>query len=310
MKFRLHPLILALLVSSTLSAQKLWDYGVKFSAANYLGEIGGKDGPRRDFLWDMKLGVSKAGSGAFARRQFNRYVALNIGFNYGRISGADSLTIYEPRKARNLNFRNDIFELSARAELYPYTINDFGTQSIRSSDLKTYLFAGIGVFNHNPKGERLGEWHELRPLKTEGQKEEYNRFEISIPVGLGVLYTYRHRWRYGWEFSWHKTFTDYLDDVSTFYPDPADLDPANNNLAAKMSNRTGEVADWIEENFETGLASFGPGQVRGSPKYNDAFLFTTFTVSYVLRGKSIFYRQKYSWLTNKRARGRKTRAKF
>ena len=36
-------------------AQWLWDFGGTMGATNYLGDIGGKEGERRDFISDIKL---------------------------------------------------------------------------------------------------------------------------------------------------------------------------------------------------------------------------------------------------------------
>jgi hypothetical protein len=45
----------AFLMSLSTFAQYQWDYGLKVGGANYLGDIGGKELTRRDFVWDMHL---------------------------------------------------------------------------------------------------------------------------------------------------------------------------------------------------------------------------------------------------------------
>jgi hypothetical protein len=49
---------------------------------------------------------------------------------------------------------------------------------------------------------------------------------------------------------------------------------------------------------------------RGDPTHNDSYLTLTLTYSYVLKGQSNFYRQRYSWIRGKKRVGRKSRAKF
>ena len=47
------------MVTTKVDAQYAWDFGMHLGGANYLGEMGGKDQPRRDFVWDMKLGQTR-----------------------------------------------------------------------------------------------------------------------------------------------------------------------------------------------------------------------------------------------------------
>ncbi len=161
-----------------------------------------------------------------------------------------------------------------------------------------------------------GEWYDLRPWQIEG--EEYGAFGVAIPAGIGLYFTFDKTWRFGWELSWRTTFTDYLDDISTDYLDPAEyyarLSPEEADLASQFASQTyaaliDEIADPSSgsvndhryvENFST---------KRGDPTHNDSYLTTQFTIGRVIRGRSEFYRKKYSWLKN-RTGARKSRAKF
>ena len=66
---------LVLLGLSQAQAQYAWDIGVHLGGANYLGEMGGKDQPRRDFVWDMKMSQTRWCVGVFGRRKINRLLA-------------------------------------------------------------------------------------------------------------------------------------------------------------------------------------------------------------------------------------------
>lgn len=298
------------LSSSSAFSQYYWDVGLKLGGSNYLGEMGGQDQPRRDFIYDLKLGQTSFLAGGFARYKLNNLLSFELGFNYGRIRGADSLSSYGPRVGRNLSFRNDIKELSLKTQAYFYNVYDVGRTGRYILSFRSYAFLGGAVFHHSPKAYYKGEWHKLRPLKTEGQDNEYPQFSFSIPKGVGFYFTYKKQYRFGWEFGWRTTFTDYLDDASTSYPEESELE---SELARELSDRSdgayqkaGSESELPpQENYSTA------GSPRGDPTNNDSYIFTSINVSYVIRSKSNFYRSRYSWLNRqRRLLQRKTRTKF
>lgn len=300
------------------SAQYAWDFGVHVGAANYLGEMGGTDQPRRDFVWDMKLSQTRWAIGGFARRKLNRMFSLNAGLMYLRIQGADALSTYRPRVGRNLNFRNDMFELYVRPEFTIYQDNDLGGQGRYRMDFRLFGYVGIAAYYSNPKGQlnRQGEFYTLQPLNTE--LANYSRFGLAIPVGLGFHITKARRHRFGMDMGWRTTFSDYLDDVSTTYKDPASLPEGVNGLSDQMADQS-NFAYALDNTlphpdnygyYDSGGPSPKKENVRGDPTHNDSYLTLTFTYSYVLRGQSNFYRQRYNWMRGNKRVGRKSRAKF
>ncbi|MEO8066892.1 MAG: DUF6089 family protein [Flavobacteriales bacterium] len=323
---KLYVLIVALLLTGTAKAQYAWDIGFHVGAANYLGEMGGKENPRRDFIWDLKLSQTRWAFGVFARRKINRFISINAGLMYLRIQGADDLSIYRPRRFRNLNFRNDMFELYVRPEFTIYADNDIGGRGRYRTDFRLFAYVGAAVFYHNPKGQLYGEgsWVALRPLDTE--LAGYSQVGFAIPAGMGFHFTFKRRHRIGWDFGWRTTFTDYLDDVSTVYVDPNLLPGGINGQSAQFQDQSQPAIDaaysadpslnydsWI---LQYGYEAGGPGpsrpkeNIRGDPTHNDSYLTMTLTYSYVLKGQSNFYRQRYSWVRGKKRIGRKSRAKF
>lgn len=292
-----------LLLLPSAQAQYAWDFGLHLGAANYLGEMGGKDQPRRDFVWDMKLGQTRWTLGGFARRKINRLISVNGGLMYLRIQGADALSTNIGRAGRNLNFRNNMFELYVRPEFTIFQDNDLGGRGRYKTDFRLFGYVGIAALYHNPQGQinRQGEFYDLRPLRTE--LVDYSAFEIAVPAGIGFHFTKKRRHRFGWDMGWRTTFTDHLDDVSTVYADPVQLqDP----LAISLANQTAFVLDPNQPRYY----SYLPGEKRGDPTRNDSYLTMTFTYSYVLRGQSNFYRQRYNWIRGTKRVGRKSRAKF
>ncbi|HMC96090.1 MAG TPA: DUF6089 family protein [Flavobacteriales bacterium] len=318
LRFAIASAVLALGLSQA-QAQYAWDVGVHLGGANYLGEMGGKDQPRRDFVWDMKLGQTRWAVGVFGRRKLNRLISINTGFMYMRIEGADELTEYRPRRGRNLNFRNDLFEWYVRPEFTIFQDNDLGGRGRYKLDFRLFGYVGIGVFYHNPKGQinREGDFYALQPLRTE--LVDYSKWGMSIPAGIGFHFTQKRRHRYGFDLGWRTTFTDYLDDVSTVYEDPAQMPGGVGGLADQLADQSSYAYATdptlpAPENYgwwqDTPGPSKKPKNIRGDPTHNDSYLTMTFTYSYVLRGQSNFYRQRYNWIRGNKRVGRKSRAKF
>lgn len=326
LRFAIAPALLVLGLSQA-KAQYAWDVGVHLGGANYLGEMGGKDQPRRDFVWDMKLGQTRWCVGGFVRRKINRSISINTGLLYMRVQGADELTeSYRPRRGRNLNFRNDMIEWYLRPEFTIFQDNDLGGRGRYRLDFRLFGYVGIAAFYHSPKGKYVGvsdgvisngDWVALRPLTTE--LVDYSSIGISIPAGIGFHFTQRRRHRYGFDLGWRTTFTDYLDDVSTVYEDPADMPGGVNGVAAHMYDQSAAAFSNdptlpAPQNYgwwpDTPGLSKKPKNIRGDPTHNDSYLTMTFTYSYVLRGQSNFYRQRYNWIRGNKRVGRKSRAKF
>lgn len=290
-------------------AQYNWDIGFHAGASNYLGEMGGKSGTRRDFVSDMKISKTQFAVGGLARYKFGPLISAKLGLNWIRIGGADNASTNPGRVGRNLSFRNDIIELELTGQVFFLEVPDLGHTYRYRNDFKMYAFGGVAAFYHNPKTHYKDEWVALRPLKTEGVA--YKPVVVSIPLGIGLYFTLEKRHRIGWEFDWRTTFTDYLDDVSGFYPDPATLDSPE---AVALSNRRGELEDRKgvpHENNYGWNAEKNVGNKRGDPSHKDSYLSTSVYYTYVIRGKSSFYRSKYgSIFKKKKYKKRKIRAKF
>lgn len=284
-------------------AQYLWDFGGQAGASNYLGEMGGKEKTRRDFVADMKLSKTEFTLGGFARYKLNPLISTQLAVNWVRIEGADYKSSNPGRVGRNLSFQNNIIEAALTGQVYFYDVPDLGHTYRYRNDFKMYAFAGVAGFYHNPRTHYNGEWVDLQPLETEGV--HYSRVGVAIPVGLGLYFTINKRHRIGWEFDWRTTFTDYLDDVSTTYADPSTLSSEEAIALANRRNELGNKAGVPAPN------NYNPGSKRGDPTHNDSYLSTSVYYSYVLRGRSSFYRSKYgSIFKHKKYKKRKIRAKF
>ena len=314
---RLHLILLIAggLFTSFAFSQYKWDFGGNVGAANYLGEIGGKEKTRRDFILDLRLSQTRSAVGGFARYKMNPDIYIRGSLGWYRISGADHFSTNPGRAGRNLSFRNDIYEVSVTGQYIFYDISDLGRTYRYRNDFKAYIFTGIGGIYHNPKANYNGSWVALQPLHTEGQgivagaPKPYSKIQFVIPGGAGFYFTLSKIYRIGWEFNWRTTFTDYLDDVSTNYVDPLAL---QSETAVALANRNPELGNYDPKTDNIAYKdNYLPGSKRGDPTHNDSYLTTTINFSYALKGKSKFARSKYkTFFKGKKFVKRTIRAKF
>lgn len=284
------------------------DIGFKLGASNYLGEIGGLEKTRRNFIWDMKIPQTRSSASLFGRYKFNDYVAANVAFNFNRIKGDDNLSTNPGRVNRNLRFVNNVLDFTSRAEGYFYKISDVGNRGRYYVAFEAYGHAGVTAFYSNPKGSLDGDnWVPLAPLQTEGV--EYKKFGVGIPAGLGFFFTIKKKHRIGWDVTWVTTFTDYLDDISNVYVDPSAMATPE---AAAYANQTAAVTS-----DPAVLASYAPPSEnnngkRGDPTHNDSYMSMSLSYSYVLKGryKGNFSSGKYGSKKRKRKTVRKERVKL
>jgi len=264
-------LVALFLLTLPLTAQKGWEVGAWMGTSQYFGDL------NTDFRFtDPGL----AGGLAF-RYNFNERVALKLGGNLGRVaaSDADSDNLFE--RARNLHFRSGIGEVAGQLEFnflpYLHGDKDFGWTP--------YLFGGYSVTFFNPKAKIDGDWVELRPLGTEGQfkSEEYFTVTGGLVYGGGFKIDLNYEWSINVEIGARQLFTDYLDDVSTVYPDMGDLEELRGELAVRLSDRSGELfkedpAFFTNNNIEFPIGE--PGRQRGDSSNNDSYLMIGVGVMY------------------------------
>ena len=289
-----------LLISlSFLKAQKGYkmEFGIATGISNYLGEIGGREKKGRPWILDLKLAKTRWNETVYMRYKFHPMLAVRVALNYLRIEGEDKLSINPGRKYRNLSFRNDIYDLETTLNWLIFDSKQpVGLYARTSVYFTAYVFAGAGVFHHNPMTLYQGSWVALQPYKTEGVT--YSRWGFCVPVGLGFYVTLNKRrraHRIGLEINWRYTNTDYLDDISTVYKSPADL-PSATSVA--LSNRNPEVAKQpvgFEQNYGwQGTQADGITPInkapRGNPNNKDSYI--SLNVSYGIAIKSRFIRSK------------------
>lgn len=226
------------------------EVGFFFGTSYYLGDLN----PMAHFA------MSRIGVGGLYRYNINQNVSLRVNAYWANVEGNDAVMQYNTN--RNLQFRSNIVELSVQGEvnfLY-FTPGDMDTPST------PYIFGGAGVFRFNPQAEINGQWFNLKQLNTEGQGSElypdrkpYSLTSLNILFGIGYKFNITRQFAGAFEWGLRRTGTDYLDDVSTSYPDESVFN--NNTIALELYDRSLENR------------GSNAGFQRGNPNTNDWYSF-------------------------------------
>ncbi len=270
-------LIAALWLTSISGAfAQYWEGGLLAGFTGYSGD-----------LQHSRLEVRSFGPsvGVMARYNFSPLWSARGQVLYGRISGTDATAIREGLRSRNLSFQNQIIEISGQAEwnLMAFNILEGQKQS-------PYLFAGLGIFYHNPTAIYDGKKYSLRNLGTEGQNLEggkrYLPISAAFPIGGGLRFAFGYKYVLGIEFGTRITLTDYLDDVGKSYPDLAAL-AEKDPIAAALSFRKPEF-------YNQQLDYPAAGSARGGKFPIDFYFFSgvTFTMNLATKNE-LEYSQTY-----------------
>lgn len=262
---------------------------IQVGGSGFLGDLGGRNRTGTDFSpADLEVALTRPAVSAAFRYKFNKNINLHTSFNYMLLAGDDKLTSEIYRNNRNLNFKSNVFELATRFEFGISSFKRTGVYRLKKSSLSKINkrkalelvgFVGIGAFYFNPKGKNpvSGKWEKLQPLHTEGQglpggPKQYKRVSVSIPVGVALHYIIDKYWSVGLEFSYRKTFTDYIDDVHGTYYDKSALMDAYGPTSVLMADPSkGEIIGASSPNAD------GTGAQRGD-KEKDAFATIQITV--------------------------------
>jgi hypothetical protein len=254
---------------------------IGFGGTQFLGDLGGRDQIGTDFsLADLDWPSTSLGGMIGYRFRFHPYWATTSSLNIGMLKGDDALTNEIIRESRNLHFRTMIFEFQQRIECIILANEKFGhryglgghSKKMGNHNEQVYLFTGAGVSYFNPKAQYNGKWVALRPLSTEGQGLDGGPAKVlgvtaTIPFGIGARMGIGRMWRIGIEATYVKTFSDYIDDVSTVYYDRDILAAQVGPEAAFLSNPSTQNTTW-----------FAAGQQRGD-KQKDAYFYLNLTVA-------------------------------
>jgi len=249
---------------------------VAFSQNLHVGIFGGVaayQGDLTDRIIPKK--VTNGAIGVTVNYELTPQIMLRGGFTYSVVGGADRFAKDDSMLARNLAFETHLTESSLLGEYYFFDLNE--------QKFSPYVFGGLAVFHFNPYAYS-GTTNKifLKPLSTEGEglsaypdRKPYALTQLALPFGAGVKYAFNDRVRLGLELGIRKLFTDYLDDVSSRYVDPADLLAAKGQLAVDMSYRGDELPGG-NPNYPA------KGAQRGGVKHKDSYYFLGLHLTYRL----------------------------
>ena len=262
-------LSLLLLLLPSLHAQRGYSFTVGSGFSYYYGDLSA------GFSNLFVRPVGHASVGYY----FTKSISLRFGLSYTELGSADSL-VYQnrARKKRDLHFRSPITEISGIVywELFPDRRFNHSWQN--KPHFSPHIFAGVAIFGFQPKARYQGEMVKLQPLGTEGQyisgagnPTPYPLLALAFPFGVGVSHRFG---RYlgnnvalSFDLSYRKTLTDYIDDVSTDYPDFTALTETSGPLAAILSDPSGKNP---------------VGSQRGNPNVKDGYLFGLVSLTFYL----------------------------
>ena len=270
--------------------------GLGLGPSFFLGDLGGARGIGKPFVRDLDFPLTKFAKGIYVNIYPSEWLGFRLAANFSHLEGSDDEVNLAggrefSRWRRNQYFQSKITEVYLGFELYP-TVWMERYDGLKGK-FRPYGVAGVGAFHFNPKGyyypdpnnQNVKQLVELKPLRLEGQgmaeyptRKEYKLTQIEIPMGGGFKYFIKENVYIGIEILHRKTFTDYVDDVSTKYIDPIYfqkyLKPADVPIATQLSNR---------EPFRN-ISRPYIGRQRGDSKEMDSFFSTILRFGWRLNG--------------------------
>ena len=261
----------------------MFEIGVSGGVMNCLTDLGGKKGIGKPFLKDLNIGKTQLNAGVYVSALYKNAIGFRLEGTFGRVTAYDSIlrdvrATTGGRYERNLNFRSKITEVSLITELHPlFMFINWASRDDEPPRFSPYVAAGIGVFSFNPQGKLGNRWVDLQPLSLEGQgfaeypnRQPYKLTQFNVPIGLGIKYELSPTFNLRAEVMHRVLFTDYLDDVSTRYINPAVF--ANYFSGTQLQHALALASnDRVNPGGPTGTFRKTEGGIRGNPRDRDAY---------------------------------------
>ena len=190
---------------------------------------------------------------------------------------------YLSNQKRNLSFSTNVFQLGVDLEYNPFIV---GNQNF----FAPYVVGGVSGILFNPRAtytlDGVTKTVNLKDVQTEGIK--YLNVSSVLNMGIGVRYVSELGYTIGIELFQNFTQTDYLDDVSRFYPvDFSSLTPEQILLSARGIElnkdfiASGYSSSWLQNNPE--VVKRYAGKRRGDSYDKDAFWNLKISYSQILK---------------------------
>jgi opacity protein-like surface antigen len=214
-------IILSIFLCANASAQR-WSLGLGTGFSQYIGDI------RDESAATMLRPTAAVG---FHYKTAGR---LHWSFN-GTVTSLKAEDANTDNKARGLSFNTTLAEVSvlARVDLR------------KGKRITPYLTAGTALFFVDPWAEAAnGDKVKLYPLSTGGQGlsqypdvKDHSKANLALPFGGGFDFALAKGMHLEFDVILRKTFTDYIDDLGSIYPDRAALTSARGAQAVTYAWR-------------------------------------------------------------------------
>ncbi len=258
---KINLVFLSALMMTSLAAQKNTSVTVGVGTMYYMGDM------------EQKLSDLRPALSAHYKWNFYKGLSMRIGLAVTQYGANDTKSSqYADRK---LQFTSDLGEANIQL-VYDILPDKKGVNGGNwGSDVKfsPYVFVGAGGCTFNPKAPINNKIQYLQPLGTEGQfimrgnsnPTSYSLVQPILLGGIGAHFRFVRNWGAGIDVGYRYTLTDYLDDVSGYYPDKVQLLAFSGPDAVALSDpsRLQEI-----------------GALRGNPKNNDAYIMATVSLNY------------------------------
>ncbi len=209
-----------------LQAQRGWELGGHLGVGYYFGDLNTR----------FDLGLPRPSGGLLGKFNFNKRTSVRMGLHYTMVEAMDSRSNNTFEQIRNLSFRGHVGEFQGLFEFnfLPIVHGD------KDHFWSPYLFVGASFLYFSSQAKYQDEWVNLRPLGTEGQApgDEYLPIHGALVYGLGVKFNLNMKWTLFAEVNARAALTDYIDDVSSTYPDNDQLRATRGDVAADLSDRS------------------------------------------------------------------------
>lgn len=243
-------------LTGAIQAQRGWEAGGNLGISHYFGDLNN----------ELDLYHPGGSIGVTGRYNFNKRLCLQMGVRYVFLRARDEWADNNFQQARNLSFRSHTGEVFLNME---FNFLEYVHGSV-DAGYTPYILLGINVMRMQPQTDYIDEnnerrWVNLRPLGTEGQiiGKEYNLFQPGIMYGVGMKIDFSRKWSLNVQLAGRYYFTDYIDDVSTIYPNKDQLLSTRGELAVQLSDRSKASEDFPAIGQE--------GRQRGDASTNDMY---------------------------------------
>ena len=231
---------------------KTLEVGPHFGVSYYMGDIN----PTLPFV------QAQLQYGGLVRFNYNNRWTFRFDYSRATVTADDTKLNWRPERGLNFTSRINDFSLTAEFNFLEYYTGN------PKKNVSPYIFGGISVFQYTAFANVGDQLVDLSDYATEGPVDPNAKWYdkmfgktspigVSIPFGMGVKFSLSRHMAGTVELRMQKTFTDYLDDVATVYPE-------QHAVYTFEDGSTYDLTDPSDNNYK-------PGQQRGNSTFNDWF---------------------------------------